>query len=99
MAADIRFERSSEDDLDEIVEFLGANSNGAKQFAERFDQGIEQLLRFPECGPADETGMRSLYLTGTPFSIVYDYRDGVLRIFAVAHASRSRTDWRDRQPR
>lgn len=95
MATDIRFEPRAETELDDIIDFLGAASRAAERFAERFDRGIAQLLRFPESAPPDASGARLLYLTGTNFSIAYEYTAGVIVILSVPHASLPRGSWRD----
>jgi plasmid stabilization system protein ParE len=92
MAVDIRFERKADEDLEEIVEFLGVTSTAARRFAERFDRGIAQLLLFPESAPNDGTGVRVLYLTRTSYAIVYEFNESQLTILSVAHASRPRTE-------
>lgn len=96
MAVDIRFERKAGEELEEIIEFLGATSAAARRFAERFDRGIAQLLLFPESAPDDGTGVRVLYLTRTSYSIVYEFDDEQLTILSVAHASRPRNEPRSR---
>lgn len=56
LATDIHFAPRAERDLSAIIEFMGATSQLAERFAERFDLGIEQLLLFPESAPADDFG-------------------------------------------
>lgn len=93
MATDIRFAPRAEQDLDAIIDFMGAGSTAAERFSERFDRGIEQLLRFPESAPADGFGARLLYLSGASYSIAYEYTSGVLTILAVPHSSAPRGTW------
>ena len=70
VATDIYFEPRVEDDLEAIVDFLGATWAAAVTFANRLDHGITQLLRFPESAPAEPDGIRWLYLRGTRYFIV-----------------------------
>jgi plasmid stabilization system protein ParE len=93
VATDIRFATRAEEDLNAIVDFLGAGSPLAERFAERFDRGIEQLLRFPESAPPDGFGARLLYLTGTSYSIAYEFTGSLVVILAVPHSSEPRGSW------
>lgn len=93
MATDIHFSARAEDELSEIIDFLGPGTRTAEMFAERFDRGIAQLLAFPQSAPADPFGARLLYLTGTSFSIAYQYLEESLYILAVPHSSSPRGSW------
>jgi plasmid stabilization system protein ParE len=88
MAYDIEFEPESDKDLEEAIDFLGAGTQAARNFAEAIDSVIGRLLRFPESAPRGRRRTRVAYVPKTRYQIVYEFDNGVLRILGFVHTSR-----------
>ena len=97
MASDITFEPEAEDDLSEAIDYLHPSSPAAKRFSEAIDRSIGRILEFPESGTPVDGNARSVYVSGTFYSIVYELQGRAVNILAFAHASRDPDYWRSRR--
>jgi len=97
MARNIEFEPEAERDLDDAIDYQGATSEAARRLADRIDAAIGQLLAFPESGRPIDPARRALYVSGTSYSILYEFSGDALRILAFAHASRDPDYWDGRR--
>jgi toxin ParE1/3/4 len=81
--------------LADQLEYVAVDNPGAsRRLRERVFAAVESLLDFPEIGrPGDRRGTRELVVTGTPYLVVYEYEEPVIRILRVWHA---RQDWKRR---
>jgi toxin ParE1/3/4 len=90
----VRFTRIALAELDEILEFIAANSGpGAANTKRRILEVIAPLKRFPRIGtPTDDPNIRMLVAPPCPYLIFYECHDGanMLVIHHVRHARRER---------
>jgi toxin ParE1/3/4 len=72
---------------------LGAELLGAVSAA------VEQIRAHPESGTPrpSRPGIRQVLVPRFPYSVVYQVRDGAVRVIAVAHTSRRPDYWRHRR--
>lgn len=56
------------------------------------------LLQHPTAGTPRTAGARRILVTGFPYDVVYQVRDDVVEVLAVAHQHRRPGYWRERLP-
>jgi toxin ParE1/3/4 len=80
------------DDLDGIAEFLtGVSHEAAETAIDRIQTAVLQLGQFPNLGTkVDETGLRRLVVSHTPYVIFYRIVGDYVSIRGVFHASQRR---------
>ncbi|MEX1103396.1 MAG: type II toxin-antitoxin system RelE/ParE family toxin [Dehalococcoidia bacterium] len=68
----------------------------ADRFERAMKRGLRQIREFPEAGSPDAfRGVRSVYIFGFDYALVYVIEDRWATIIAVAHTSRRPGYWRD----
>ena len=77
--------------LHQIEVFIGKdNPQAATAMANRIIEASERLLTFPDRGRAGRVPhTRELVVTGTPFILPYQVRDGVVEIIGVFHGAQN----------
>lgn len=85
----IRIAPAASGHLEAVFQYLdGISSKVAAAQMKRIFEGIDQLKRFPESGPAGRVaGTRELVIPRTPFVVVYSLEKDVINIVAVLHGS------------
>ena len=85
----IRIAPAASAHLEAVFQYLdGISSKIAVQQMKRIFEGIGQLKRFPESGPAGRVeGTRELAIPRTPFVVVYSIHQDVIHIVAVLHGA------------
>lgn len=85
----IRITLTASGHLEAVFQYLdGINSKIAAEQMKRIFDGIDQLKRFPESGPAGRVeGTRELVIPRTPFVVVYSIDKDVVNVVAVLHGS------------
>jgi len=80
------------DDLDGIAEFLaGLSHEAAETIIDRIQAAVLQLGEFPNLGiKVDETGLRRLVVSHTPYLIFYRILGDCVSIRGVFHSSQRR---------
>jgi len=78
-------------DLDDAAAYYQKQAGNALSQAllNEFERSIERLLRHPLLGSKWRQNKRKLVMARFPYSIIYTQFNNELRIFAVAHQSRS----------
>ena len=68
-----------------------------RRFAAEVHRVISYLREFPDAGAPVRRSDRRVLVDRFPCAVVYEHRDGAIRIFAVAHVSRHPGYWRHRK--
>ena len=90
----ITFNRLAEHELAEAVLRYEREAPGqGKRLYEEVQQGLSLLERHPEAAPRYRGDIRRLFLPKFPYSLMYRYAEGKLRILAVAHHRRRPEYW------
>lgn len=97
MARAIELDPAAEKELDDAIEFLGSNSVAGRRLATAIDRAFSTLVDFPEAGKQVDGSLRSLYLPGTSYSMIYEVEPHAVRVLVFAHAARRPGYWRDRK--
>lgn len=69
----------------------------AERFLDEVDGALELIREAPERWPPFRRGMRRHVMTSFPYSIIYQVSADFIDIYAVAHAKRRPTYWRNRR--
>jgi len=90
MALEIRWTRIALADLESAIEFISTDKpDAAKTIVNKVLDGVEQLKAFPESGRDGRvTGTRELFVSTTPYFIVYKLKKNHLEILAILHSAR-----------
>ncbi len=88
-AVKIRIAPTASAHLEAVFQYLDAISpKVAVEQMKRIFDGIDQLKRFPESGPAGRVeGTRELVIPRTPFLVVYSIDRDLVNVVAVLHGS------------
>ena len=80
------------DDLDGITSYLaGLSGQAAERTIDRIQKAVLQLAEFPNLGAkVDETGLRKIVVSDTPFIVFYRVFSECVSIRGVFHASQRR---------
>ncbi|HME00886.1 MAG TPA: type II toxin-antitoxin system RelE/ParE family toxin [Terriglobia bacterium] len=80
------------DDLDQIVDYLADLSpNAAEEIISRIQKAVLTLSDFPNLGTkVDETGLRRLIVSDTPYVIFYRVLPDCVNVRAIFHTSQRR---------
>jgi toxin ParE1/3/4 len=80
------------DDLDGIANYLaGLSNNAAERTIDRIQKAVLLVGEFPNMGAkVDETGLRKLVVSDTPYVVFYRVLAGCVSIRGVFHASQRR---------
>lgn len=79
-------------DLIRIEAYLREHSpRGAARVGARIRKRANDLSQFPDQGtPSRRHGLRQLYVTKTPYILIYRVRDDEVHIITIVHASQRR---------
>jgi toxin ParE1/3/4 len=90
MAAQIKWLRTALSNLDEEAGYIAADSPAAaREVVQRIMQAVALLATQPAMGrPGRVPGTRELLVPRTRYLIPYRFRNGVIEILRVFHASR-----------
>jgi plasmid stabilization system protein ParE len=89
-AADREFARA-------VRHLLSERSSSAEAFIAEVDRVSSLLAENPYLGPLEDGGpARTFVLSGFPYRIIYEIRDGVIVVAAFAHHSRRPGYWHRR---
>jgi toxin ParE1/3/4 len=90
MALVLKWTATALSDVENAFEFItAANLKAAKAFIGTILQAIDRLLIFPETGRTGRVkNTRELFVSGTPYVIVYRHVPGAIQLVAVLHAAR-----------
>jgi plasmid stabilization system protein ParE len=95
-----QFSDPASEDLAEAVRWYEQQRSGlGAQLLGAVSAAIEQIRAHPESGtprPSRPT-VRQVLVSRFPYSVVYQVRDGAVRVIAVAHTSRRPDYWRHRR--
>ena len=96
-AADVLLVREAEHDIAAAYEWYEDRRPGlGEDFLSAAEACIEGIRRNPEmCGIAFETYRRAL-LRRFPYSVLYEYDDGIVTVYGVFHTSINPDKWRVR---
>lgn len=77
------------DDLDGIVDYIaGLSSEAAENIIDRIQKAVLMLAEFPNVGAKiDETGLRRLVVSDTPYVIFYRVHSDSVHIRGIFHSS------------
>ncbi|HXJ96978.1 MAG TPA: type II toxin-antitoxin system RelE/ParE family toxin [Terriglobia bacterium] len=84
--------RRAYDDLDAIADYLtGLSPGAAERIINRIQKAISMLGDFPDLGAkVDETGLRRLVISGTPYVVFYRIFPGEVDVRGIFHAGQRR---------
>lgn len=69
------------------------------QFRDAVRATMERVNQYPRSGRPTAGGFRRAIVSGFPYDLVYELREGILEILAIAHHRRRPGYWRDRATR
>jgi addiction module RelE/StbE family toxin len=86
----VRFSEAATADLDDIFEFVVAESpSAARTLVERLAEATDRLAAHPRLGRQGRSlGTRELVIPRTPYFAVYEIEGDVVRILRVMHGRR-----------
>jgi toxin ParE1/3/4 len=91
------FHPAAEEEFIESAAYYEASVPGlGERFVSDVRRTIEQLLEYPEIGPQIDANLRRVVLTHFPYSLIYSFTPGLLRVIAVAHMRRRPRYWQSR---
>ena len=90
MALAVRWTKIALTDLNSASEFVSSESPpAARKVVKKILDSLEQLKTFPESGKDGRFfGTRELFVSTTPYFIVYKFKGNQLEILNVLHSSR-----------
>lgn len=98
MSRTFSFSPEAREELLETIQYYESESPGlGTAFLSAVQQGIEQLLVFPESAPVLRGKVRRKLLRRFPYSLIYSLREGHIRILAVMNQKRRPFYWRGRK--
>ena len=94
----VRWHRLADDELSEAAVYFEKQKPGrGHTFLSEARHAIARIRTFPFSGsPVSADPVRRVLLRRFPYSVVYEYRNGEVIIYAVAHQRREQDYWRDR---
>jgi plasmid stabilization system protein ParE len=76
--------------------YLEQNETTANKFVAAVDRAIDLILASPRRWPAGELETRKFVLQRFPYAVIYNDKESVVTILAVAHGHRQPGYWKDR---
>ena len=76
--------------------YLEQNETTANKFVAAVDRAIDLILASPRRWPAGELETRKLVLQRFPYAVIYNDKESVVTILAIAHGHRQPGYWKDR---
>lgn len=76
--------------------YAGRSLIAAERLLDEVDAALDLILEAAERWPLHRLGTRRYVMSSYPYSIVYRAGRGSVDVYAVAHAKRRPTYWRDR---
>jgi plasmid stabilization system protein ParE len=81
----------------ETVRFYEAQRRGVgADLAKELRSSIDQILEHPLSGSPGHSGTRRVFLPHFPYTLVYIFEEGHLKIIAIAHQRRRPGYWQHR---
>lgn len=97
MTQELRIHPDARREFDDAVDYYEHESPGlGVLFTNEVDAGFARIREHPDSAPTLAQDVRKLALTKFPYNLVYETREGSLRILAVAHQHRRPYYWRSR---
>jgi toxin ParE1/3/4 len=85
-------------ELFETIQYYESESPGlGEAFLRVVEEGVSQLLAFPESAPVLRGRVRRKVLRRFPYSLLYSIREGEIRILAVMNQKRRPFYWLGRR--
>ena len=98
MSFTFSFTPEARQELLEAIQYYESESPGlGAAFLSTINEGIDQLLEFPESSPILHGKVRRKPLRRFPYSLLYSLRDRHVRILAVMNQKRRPFYWRGRK--
>ena len=98
MSLTFSFAPEARRELFETIQYYESESPGlGEAFLRIVEDGIEQLLAFPESAPVLRGRVRRKVLRRFPYSLLYSIRDGEIRVLAVMNQKRRPFYWLGRR--
>ena len=88
----------AERELVEAADFYEQAARGlGVEFLDEFERLGAIIAAYPDAGAGDQSDVRVLHARRFPYSLVYEERDRMVFILAVAHQRRRPRYWADRR--
>ncbi len=93
----IRLRSEAEVEIEQAFEYYRRESSRlAERFLNEISRSLENIQRDPRLYPAYTKNTRRRVLGSFPFSVVYQEKEGVILVIAIAHAKRQEGYWAKR---
>lgn len=94
MPIDRHLHPAAEAEVEEAADFYARRDPRlAVRFIHTIDQGVEQIVNYPDRYPRYLHGTRRLVIHDFPYALVYREHHGTVQVLAVAHARREPGYW------
>jgi len=98
VTAPYSFHETARLEFDEAADYYDAEHRGlGLQFIDGVARSVTQIREFPESCEVARGGNRAKPVAGFPYSIIYSFVDGHVRVLAVAHHRRRPFYWSGRR--
>jgi toxin ParE1/3/4 len=89
----------AEQDITEAYAWYESRQIGlGEEFLNCVDACIERLRRSPEMYPIVHESYRRSLVRRFPYSVFFEYEEGLVTVYSIFHMSRSPGKWRQRLP-
>ena len=96
----LRLHREASEELDAAARWYEEQGRGlGDDLLGEVDRALTALTESPEAWPIlrRKSALRRFLLSRFPYSVIYDFVGGEVRVFAVAHSKRRPGYWRKRR--
>ena len=98
MHFDVRFTEQAKDDLADAYDWYEQRRPGlGEEFLSCFEASLHKLARTPLMYPKIYKEFRRVVIRRFPYSILYEFEDEILTVFAVFQSSRDPDKWKRRR--
>ncbi len=92
------FHPAAEAELLAAMEYYDSRATGlGRAYLDEAERTLLLLRRFPAIGPTVEADVRRFALSWFPFSLIYRFTAGEIRVLAMMHHSQRPGYWRERR--
>ncbi len=93
----LRIQSQAQHEINEAFEwYFKRNPGAAGAFLTEIGAGMAQIASHPQLYPSYTVNTRRCVLSGFPYSVVFQEKDDIILVVAVAHAKRRPGYWRGR---
>ncbi len=94
----VRLHEDAEPELNDAADYYDRESPSlGSAFLDEVESGFDRIRAYPDAAAEVAGGIRKLVLARFPYALVYEIRDDVIRILAVAHQRKRPYYWRGRK--